>query len=42
MVLWLLRVGDYMMGRNKLTAADLTNRKTNEANHNAGSEHRPK
>jgi uncharacterized damage-inducible protein DinB len=37
--LWLLRVGDYVMGRNQLTAADLTNRKTNEANHNTRSLH---
>jgi uncharacterized damage-inducible protein DinB len=35
--LWLLRVGDYVMGRNQLTAADLTNRKTTEANHNTRS-----
>jgi uncharacterized damage-inducible protein DinB len=33
--LWLARVGDYVTGSNQLTAADLTNRKTNEANHNA-------
>jgi uncharacterized damage-inducible protein DinB len=33
--LWLSRVGDYMEGRYRLTEADLTNRKTNEANHNA-------
>jgi uncharacterized damage-inducible protein DinB len=32
--LWLARVGDYMQGAGELTAADLTNRKTNEANHN--------
>ena len=33
--LWLARVGDYLEKRNELTAADLTNRKTQEANHNA-------
>jgi uncharacterized damage-inducible protein DinB len=33
--LWLARLGDYMAARNQLTAADLTNRKTHEANHNA-------
>jgi uncharacterized damage-inducible protein DinB len=33
--LWLARVGDYMIGSNQLTVADLTNRKTDEANHNA-------
>jgi uncharacterized damage-inducible protein DinB len=32
--LWLARLGDYVAGRDKLTAADLTNRKTHEANHN--------
>ena len=35
--LWLSRVGDYMEGRYRLTEADLTNRKTHEANHNAHS-----
>jgi uncharacterized damage-inducible protein DinB len=33
--LWLARVHDYAAGRNELTPADLTNRKTFEANHNA-------
>jgi uncharacterized damage-inducible protein DinB len=33
--LWLARVGDYVAARDQLTAADLSNRKTNEANHNA-------
>lgn len=33
--LWLARVGDYVAGSGELTAADLTNRKTHEANHNA-------
>ena len=33
--LWLARLGDYMAARDQLTAADLTNRKTHEANHNA-------
>jgi uncharacterized damage-inducible protein DinB len=33
--LWLVRVGDYVAGNDQLTVADLTNRKTNEANHNA-------
>jgi uncharacterized damage-inducible protein DinB len=33
--LWLARVGDYMAGTEALTAADLLNRKTDEANHNA-------
>ncbi|SRR5260221_7462320 len=33
--LWLARVGDYVAGRDQLTVADLTNRKTDEANHNA-------
>jgi uncharacterized damage-inducible protein DinB len=33
--LWLARVGDYIAAAEQLTAADLTNRKTNEANHNA-------
>ena len=32
--LWLARVNDYVTGSDQLTAADLTNRKTNEANHN--------
>jgi len=32
--LWLARVGDYVAGSSQLTAADLTNRKTAEANHN--------
>jgi hypothetical protein len=33
--LWLSRVGDYLEGSSQLTAADLTNRKTHEGNHNA-------
>src|SRR6202140_5328127 len=33
--LWLARVEDYVAGRDHLTAADLTNRRTDEANHNA-------
>jgi uncharacterized damage-inducible protein DinB len=33
--LWLARVGDYLAGSTQLTIADLTNRKTDEANHNA-------
>jgi uncharacterized damage-inducible protein DinB len=33
--LWLARAGDYVAGSNQLTAADLTNRKTDNANHNA-------
>src|ERR1700736_3562229 len=33
--LWLARVGDYMAACDQLTAADLTNRKTDDANHNA-------
>jgi len=33
--LWLARVDDYAAGRSELTPADLTNRKTHEANHNA-------
>jgi len=32
--LWLARVGDYVAGSDELTAADLRNRKTEEANHN--------
>lgn len=35
--LWLARVGDYVAAGSQLTAADLTNRKTDEANHNARS-----
>lgn len=35
--LWLARVGDYVSARNALTPADLTNRKTDDANHNASS-----
>jgi len=34
-VLWISRLGDFEAGRNALTAADLTNSKTHEANHNA-------
>jgi len=33
--LWLARVDDYVAARDQLAAADLTNRKTHEANHNA-------
>lgn len=33
--LWLARVEDYVLAKDRLTAADLTNRKTDEANHNA-------
>jgi uncharacterized damage-inducible protein DinB len=33
--LWLARVDDYVAARDQLTAADLTNRKTDQANHNA-------
>src|SRR6266704_7034863 len=33
--LWLKRLGDYVAAKDQLTAADLTNRKTHEANHNA-------
>jgi uncharacterized damage-inducible protein DinB len=33
--LWLARVEDYVADRVQLTAADLTNRKTDEANHNS-------
>src|SRR4051794_36471899 len=33
--LWLARIDDYAAGRDQLTPADLTNRKTDEANHNA-------
>jgi uncharacterized damage-inducible protein DinB len=35
--LWLARVGDYGAGSVQLTVADLRNRKTDEANHNAHS-----
>ncbi len=35
--LWLARVEDFLVGRDTLTVADLTNRKTHEANHNARS-----
>jgi hypothetical protein len=33
--LWLARVGDYVVASDQLTATDLKNRKTDEANHNA-------
>lgn len=33
--LWMARVNDFLTGGNTLTAADLSNRKTHEANHNA-------
>lgn len=35
--LWMARVEDYLAGSSELTAADLKNRKTHEANHNARS-----
>jgi uncharacterized damage-inducible protein DinB len=34
--LWLARVGDYVAGSDHLTATDLNNRKTDEADHNGG------
>src|SRR5271163_1935701 len=33
--LWLARVGDYVAASSQLTVTDLTNRSTDEANHNA-------
>jgi hypothetical protein len=33
--LWMARVDDYLAGLTELTTADLSNRKTDEANHNA-------
>jgi uncharacterized damage-inducible protein DinB len=33
--LWMVRVDDFLTGGSALTAADLKNRKTHEANHNA-------
>ena len=33
--LWMARVEDYLAGSNQLSTADLSNRKTDEANHNA-------
>src|ERR1700740_1982706 len=33
--LWATRVGDFVTGGTELTSADLSNRKTHEANHNA-------
>jgi len=33
--LWLVRVEDFLKGGDTLTVADLTNRRTHEANHNA-------
>ena len=33
--LWLARVGDYVAGSDQLTPTDLSNRKTDDANHNA-------
>ena len=33
--LWLARLEDYVAAKDQLTPADLTNRKTDEANHNA-------
>lgn len=35
--LWIARVGDFLSGGSELTAADLKNRKTHEADHNAKS-----
>ncbi len=35
--LWLARLEDYVVGSSQLTEADLSNRKTDEANHNARS-----
>jgi hypothetical protein len=35
--LWLARVEDYIAGSKQLTPADLSNRKTEDANHNARS-----
>lgn len=35
--MWMARVGDYLSRGSELTAADLKNRKTHEANHNARS-----
>jgi len=32
--LWAMRVGEFLSGAKELSAADMTNRKTNEANHN--------
>jgi hypothetical protein len=34
-ILWLARLEDYVKGAEVLTEADLSNRKTHEANHNA-------
>src|SRR5574341_1235086 len=34
--LWLQRLNDLLAKRSEMTPADLTNRKTHEANHNAG------
>jgi len=33
--LWAQRVEDFLLGKSELTTADLSNRKTDEANHNA-------
>lgn len=33
--LWMARVEDYLAGADRLSSADLSNRKTDEANHNA-------
>jgi uncharacterized damage-inducible protein DinB len=35
--LWMARVEDFVLGHSELTVADLSNRKTHEANHNARS-----
>lgn len=37
--LWALRVNEFLSGAKELSAADMTNRKTNEANHNERSIH---
>lgn len=34
-LLWMARVDDFLAGAGELTAADLSNRKTHQANHNA-------
>ena len=36
-LLWMARVEDFVLGHSELTVADLSNRKTHEANHNARS-----
>jgi hypothetical protein len=37
--LWIVRIADYVNGSAQLTEADLTNRQTDEANHNATPTH---